>query len=82
MKTKSEPSIFQWRKIQQKIILELSSAKKQIVDHSSYPSEQIFGGYRVVQKTRKDILTNYLRKITNQTKNQPSSLYKAENIRT
>jgi hypothetical protein len=65
--------------LQRKIILflirELSSAKKQVVDHFSYPSEQLFGGYRVVQKTRKGVLTNHLQKITNETKNQPSSLY-------
>jgi hypothetical protein len=35
---------------------------------------------RVVQKTRKDILTKQQQRIRNQTKNQPSSLYQPENI--
>jgi hypothetical protein len=37
---------------------------------------------RVVQKTLKDILTKQQQRITNQTENQPSSLYQTENIST
>jgi hypothetical protein len=35
---------------------------------------------KMVSKTRKDILTKQQQKITNQTKNLPSSLYQIENI--